>query len=60
MFRLTDLAIRTLLGFRKLDMTVNMLSASSVAYRKGLHIHNRLTETRKKLSVSGFRKDLHY
>jgi hypothetical protein len=52
--------VRLLAGFIKPDMKVNMLSASSAAYRKGFHIHNRLTETRKKLSVSGFSKDLHY
>ncbi len=77
-FRLTDLGVRTLAGFRKplvfvnrvsegqfiklltgfskLNMTVNILSA---AYREGFHIHNRFTETRIKLSVSGFSKDLH-
>ncbi len=38
-------------GFSKLNMTVNILSASFAAYRKGFHIHNRLTKTRKKLSV---------
>jgi hypothetical protein len=80
MFQLTDLAARTLAGFRKPlvfcesgfqnrfvrllvgfskpDMTVNILSAFSAAYRKGSHIHDWLTETRKKLSVSGFSKNL--
>jgi hypothetical protein len=65
MFGLTDLAVRTLAGFRKPlvfcelgfqkplagnskpDMKVNILSSSSAAYRKGFHIHNRLTGTRK-------------
>ncbi len=46
MFLLTDLAVRLLVGFSKPDMTVNILSASSLAYQKGLHSHNRLTETR--------------
>jgi hypothetical protein len=51
--------VRLLVGFSKPDMTVNILSASSAACRKGFQIHNRLTETRKKLSISGFSKDLH-
>ncbi len=38
-------------GFSKPDMTVNIHSSSSAAYRKGFHINNRLTETRYKLSV---------
>ncbi len=42
MFWLTILAVRLLAGFSKPDMTVNILSASSVAYQKGLHRHNRL------------------
>ncbi len=48
-----------LAGFSKPDMTVNICSSSSAAYQKGFHINNRLTETRKKLSVSGFSKVLH-
>jgi hypothetical protein len=81
MFRLTDLAVRTMAGFRKPlvfcesgfgkplckllagfskpDMTANILSGSSAAYQKGFHIYKRLTKTWKKLSVSGFSKDLH-
>ncbi len=51
--------VRLLAGFSKPDIIVNILLASSPAYRKGFHIHNRLTETRKKLSVLGFSKDLH-
>jgi hypothetical protein len=51
--------VNLLEGFSKLDMTVNIWSSSSAAYRKGFHIHNQLTETRYKLSVSGFSKVLH-
>ncbi len=51
--------IRPLAGFSKPDMTVNILSALSAAYRKGFHIHNRLTEIWYKISLSGFSKDLH-
>ncbi len=39
--------------------TVNIRSSLSVAYWKGFHIKTRLTETRYKLSVSGFSKVLH-
>ncbi len=51
--------ISLLMGFSKPGMTMNIHSSSSVAYRKGFHINNRLTETRYKLSVSGFSKVLH-
>jgi hypothetical protein len=51
--------VSLLAGFSKPDMAVNICSSSSAAYRKGFHINNRLTETRYKLSVSGFSKVLH-
>jgi hypothetical protein len=51
--------VRLLAGFSKPDMTVNILSGSSAADQKGIHIYKRLTETRKKLSISGSSKDLH-
>jgi hypothetical protein len=34
-----------LAGFSKPDMTVNILSSSSAAYRKGFQLHSWLTET---------------
>ncbi len=51
--------VSLLAGFSKPDMNVNIRSSSSAAYRKGFHIHNQLTETQYKLSVSGFSKVLH-
>jgi hypothetical protein len=51
--------VSLLAGFSKPDMAVNICSSSSVAYRKGFHINNWLTETRYKISVSGFSKVLH-
>jgi hypothetical protein len=50
--------IGLLAGFRKPDMTVEIISASPAAYGKGFHTHQWLTETREKLSVAGFSKDL--
>ncbi len=38
--------VSLLAGFSKPDMTVNLRSSSSAAYRKGFHIKHRLTETR--------------
>jgi hypothetical protein len=49
---------RLLAGFRKPDMTVKIISASPAAYGKGFHTHQWLTETREKLYVAGFSKDL--
>ncbi len=37
--------VRLLAGFIKPDMTVNILSFSPAAYRKGCHSHYWLTET---------------
>ncbi len=51
--------VNLLVGFSKLDMSVNICSSSSAAYWKGFHIHNRLTETQFKLSLSGLSKVLH-
>jgi hypothetical protein len=51
--------ISLLVGFSKKDMTVKIHTSSSTAYQKGFLINNQLTETRYKISVSGFSKVPH-